>query len=852
MAGAFLAVDWDLEAPGLHRYFRPFLLDEELTSSEGLIDLVDAYATRAIAPAKDGSKPPADWYLEYADYSPFKLSLNFGHFPPGGKIDLLPSGRQTDAYGLRVSSLNWQNLYDRLGGGGFFEALKARMRSEYDYVLIDSRTGVSDTTGICSVQMPDTLVVCFTLNNQSIRGSAAITRSALKQHGKLVRAILETPRIRGEQAGNWSTIADSPGPLRVFPVPMRVDPGESDRLAIRQAFARKAFAEFVSHLGSELQSYWGAVEVPHQVYYSYEEVLATLKDDPVDPKTVLAAFVRLARFITDGDVVDYRPSITPEERQKYLEAFAKTARSISPRQGVAADAPETEEEALVRMAERALAELGEGGKAIAFRVLSRLVRLGRSDEGGGFLAIRVPIADFSDEERRVISLLAQKGLLTVTSETRPISERAQTRSGQTILLGTQREQNRVQQTVALTDERLPKLWPWLDNALMADAEFLLWRQQMRIYLADWERSGRERQALLTGRLFSEAEHWMLRRTDDLNAAEAEYILESESSTPRAMPRVTPAAGSRTRIGAIAAASVLVLVMLAAGYKLIIAPRRDQDRTRAEYAKRIAAAVQIADPAQRAAALNALASAAPAFVADLHISAPRADAAVELPSLILRAGVRRSEDLQFDPSGERVGCAFSDGAVWVWRLQDGAPTVLDARDSVALSITFDSNRVSAGYANGRIRLWDTQSGRKLLFVGDTKSGPVHQISLEKLDAQDWLLTSSEDGTIGLWSLGKLDSRLFFPLARKARGKGPLAPWDDVRLLPADRKLVAASSVHGFEIWDPEQSVAIGRPPNEKLASLFPPRSRTKSKALRQSQSAQVAIHWRSPLKSMGRS
>ena len=31
-----LLVDWDLEAPGLHRYLSPFLLDGELTSSDGI------------------------------------------------------------------------------------------------------------------------------------------------------------------------------------------------------------------------------------------------------------------------------------------------------------------------------------------------------------------------------------------------------------------------------------------------------------------------------------------------------------------------------------------------------------------------------------------------------------------------------------------------------------------------------------------------------------------------------------------------------------------------------------------------------------------------------------------------
>ena len=54
-------------------------------------------------------------------------------------------------------------------------------------MLIDSRTGVSDTAGICTVQMPDTLVVCFTYNNQSIKGAAAVARSIADVRGRMPR-----------------------------------------------------------------------------------------------------------------------------------------------------------------------------------------------------------------------------------------------------------------------------------------------------------------------------------------------------------------------------------------------------------------------------------------------------------------------------------------------------------------------------------------------------------------------------------------------------------------------------------------------------------------------------------------
>src|SRR5213078_2846099 len=59
-----LVIDWDLEAPGLHRYFRPFLDDTELTQSPGLIDFLTdfAAAARVERPTEltAGDTPP--WY----------------------------------------------------------------------------------------------------------------------------------------------------------------------------------------------------------------------------------------------------------------------------------------------------------------------------------------------------------------------------------------------------------------------------------------------------------------------------------------------------------------------------------------------------------------------------------------------------------------------------------------------------------------------------------------------------------------------------------------------------------------------------------------------------------------------
>jgi len=147
-----LTVDWDLEAPGLHRYYAPFLSDKDLTASDGLIDLLIEFRD-ATATSDDGASDEK-WHEAYADIAPFVVSLDWD-FPSGGTLDLLPAGRQGASYSARVNSFDWEEFYERRGGGVFLEAVKEKMRADYDYVLIDSRTGVSDTSGVCTVQMPE-------------------------------------------------------------------------------------------------------------------------------------------------------------------------------------------------------------------------------------------------------------------------------------------------------------------------------------------------------------------------------------------------------------------------------------------------------------------------------------------------------------------------------------------------------------------------------------------------------------------------------------------------------------------------------------------------------------------------
>jgi len=162
-----LVIDWDLESPGLHKFFHPFLNDTIIGATPGVIEIINDYATASLDP----SPRPDDWYLDYARVDRHAVSLEWD-FPGQGKLDFLSAGRQNRDYSAAVCSLDWDIFYERLGGGRFFQAMREDMKRNYDYVLIDSRTGLSDVADICTVELPDVLTVCFTLSDQSIEGAA--------------------------------------------------------------------------------------------------------------------------------------------------------------------------------------------------------------------------------------------------------------------------------------------------------------------------------------------------------------------------------------------------------------------------------------------------------------------------------------------------------------------------------------------------------------------------------------------------------------------------------------------------------------------------------------------------------
>jgi hypothetical protein len=296
-----LLADWDLESPGLHRFFKPFIDPAVFAHTGGVIDLVREFELAARRAEKRGLKRDDQWYSQFARVQKYAFSLNWT-FPGGGTLDFLSAGRQNNEYAASLAGMDWDIFYRGLGGGPFLDALRADMKRRYDYTLIDSRTGVSDVASVCTVHLPDVLVTCFTLSDQSIDGAARVAREVQGQYG-----------VRN---------------IRILPVPMRIDRAGQAKVDLGFGLAMQEFAGLPADLlDAERAEYWASVPVPYEAYYSYEEVLATFGDAPGGAMTLLSAYERLARYVTGGEVTKL-PAIEDAMRERIRDQFERKATKL--------------------------------------------------------------------------------------------------------------------------------------------------------------------------------------------------------------------------------------------------------------------------------------------------------------------------------------------------------------------------------------------------------------------------------------------------------------------------------------------------------------------------------------------
>ncbi len=182
-----LLIDFDLEAPGLDAF-------EGLGCAKGHSGVVE-YVAEYLA---TGKAPPIGAFVR--ECVPSSTHLR-------GKLWLMPSGKKDQQYNRDRARINWTELYDKYDGEQFIENWKADIEKTYapDYVLIDSRTGLTDVGGICTLHLPQLVVLLYALNDQNIHGIAGVARAVSKAENtrppQLLTVATPVPPMPKERTG---------------------------------------------------------------------------------------------------------------------------------------------------------------------------------------------------------------------------------------------------------------------------------------------------------------------------------------------------------------------------------------------------------------------------------------------------------------------------------------------------------------------------------------------------------------------------------------------------------------------------------------------------------------------------
>ncbi|MCA1565891.1 MAG: hypothetical protein LC803_09690 [Acidobacteria bacterium] len=496
-----LMIDFDLEAPGLEQYFYknddPEL--QKVLCKRGVIDLLFSYkslrslrdssplAATISAPPEDPGPPPEDdeqsppakFPYPVEPLSSFVTKVYPAHPNMPGELSIITAGRRAkeerrlesrekqtkDEFALyadRVRSFAWDDFYLNLDGERFFDWFHQEAVKDIDIVLIDSRTGVAEMSGVCTYQLADVVVMFLAPNNQNVDGIKRIADS------------LTSPDLisQGRKGRKLSLIF----------VPSRVDlTAEKHKLDDLSARFRQVADKFISpDLNFEINSFVD-LRIPYIPYYSFVEEVAVR-----DAKSPVA--IELTKVY-----------------KKICRSFAqldpKVSAKIRPESEPVDDLNLAEQQN--RIADQVYEQLTPDKQQVARMLFTRLVRLAQIDAGEVKDSPKnVKLDDLNYQQRGVAQKFSAQGLLVIGED------------------GTEHK------TVGLAAESLIDNWILFTSWINEDREFLIWRQNIQSASLNWEKNGRPDSELLADSRIPEARKWLDLRPDELSGNEAKYLYAS--------------------------------------------------------------------------------------------------------------------------------------------------------------------------------------------------------------------------------------------------------------------------------------------------------------------------------------
>ena len=348
------------------------------------------------------------------------------------------------------------------------------------------------------------------------------------------------------------------------------------------------------------------------------------------------------------------------------------------------------------------------------------------------------------------------------------------------LLVTSKSASGAEQTVEVAHEALISNWGTLRSWVNEDREFLLWRERLSGFLAEWERVEKSEDALLRGPLLTEAQKWFDQRSQDLSDQERGFIATSRAlrehlardererqerelesahklaETERQRAELESKGRRRQRYLNIA----LLGLLLVAGVAVVSAIR---DAISARKAKEHVIILNNVEPGQDRLRSGKYLQAAVYFAAGykhLKVTSPLwevmehgliecSKAALAKQIIVLKGHSSWVSSGAFSDDGKMLATGGWDRTIRLWDMNTGKSKII-IRQPVGKvsSVNFSpaGTSIVAGCSNGYAYVWDLNG--QLLATLDGHRGRVNYAAFSP-DAKH-IVTASDDCTARIWS------------------------------------------------------------------------------------------------------
>jgi len=195
-----LIVDFDLEAPGIENYFKENVLNYNKNGVSISLNKInsDFKFSRSRAECNGLLEIIEDIAEEENKINWKNCLMSVNSSKHNIKLDILPAGKEASEYASKLKSdkeasdyasklqrINWDFLFNERDLANKLETIRNEWKNEYDFIFVDSRTGISDIGGICTIYLPDIVAFLFTTNQASLLGCTDVIRRAKAARKKL-------------------------------------------------------------------------------------------------------------------------------------------------------------------------------------------------------------------------------------------------------------------------------------------------------------------------------------------------------------------------------------------------------------------------------------------------------------------------------------------------------------------------------------------------------------------------------------------------------------------------------------------------------------------------------------------